>query len=973
MATLLYRIGHFAYRKAWAVIGVWIAILIAVLGVGIGLGGQTQESFAIPGTESQQAIDKLDAVFPAAAGSSAQVVYQAPDGGTVRTVKYQSAIDAMAKELGEIPGVASALSPFSQYASGAISPDGNIAYSSVQFAGQTSEVSDSTIAKVKETADGARAAGLTVEFGGQVFQDNSFGITPTEALGVIFAAVVLLITFGSLLSAGMPLLTALLGVGITMGAVIAVSAFITVSSASPMLALMLGLAVGIDYSLFILSRHRTQLARGVEPEESAATSVATAGSAVVFAGATVIIALLGLLVVGIPFLSVMGLAAAFAVFISILVALTLVPAMFGLAGRRLIPKEGSRSWKRAHAHLGGRPTMGLRWVAMVMKAPVAWVIGVILVLGAVAVPALSLNLNLPSGASQPEGSTQRAAYDLIETGFGPGYNGPLVVAVDITQTTNVMGDLKSIAADLATLSDVASVKPGIPNPSLDTAIIQVIPKSAPDSEATKALVQTIRDQERAIQERYDTPIAVTGQTAVAVDISNRLAGALIPFALVVVGLSVLLLMMVFRSVFVPIKAAVGFLLSISASIGVVVAIFQWGWLGDLLNIDTAGPILSFLPIIMMALLFGLAMDYEVFLVSGMREEYVKSGDPRQAITAGFSQAARVVTAAALIMFFVFFAFVPEGSGVIKGIALGLAVGIFFDAFLVRMTLVPAAMALAGRAAWWLPGWLARLLPNVDIEGDGLRRHLADRDWASGTSGAVVAEDLVAGVAGRTLGPVNTSVPAGSVLILRGDLAERRVIAATLAGRLDPVSGRLQVLGHPLPSERAKVMRRVTLADAGTLQAHEGTRTVGSVLHDRLVLALPWWKTRSARRRVADWIERVNRALADSHDSATDRAGHDGTAITADTSLASLAAVPRAACLIAAALGERSGLVFIDLSDGMPSAAQNQRILAIAGALAPTTTTLVVGSSCYFEPLQAVAGRDCMTLDLDVLIRKGALR
>jgi RND superfamily putative drug exporter len=961
MATLLYRIGHFAYRKAWIVIGVWVALLAGILGTGLALGGQMQESFAIPGTESQQAIDKLDAVFPSAAGASAQVVYEAPAGSKVTSTANEAAINRMATDLEQVSGVDSVLTPFSKYATNAVSKDGRMGITTVQFTHQSSEVTDSTLADVKKTASDARDAGLTVAFGGQVFQDTSFGVSITEVFGVVFAAIVLVITFGSLLAAGMPLLTALLGVGVTMGGVIAVSAFTTVSSASPMLALMLGLAVGIDYALFILSRHRTGLAKGMDPEESAATAVATAGSAVVFAGATVIIALLGLLVVGIPFLSVMGLAAAFAVLVAIAVATTLVPALLGLAKHRLIPRQGSRAHKRAHAGLSTdgvptKPTMGLRWVTIVMKAPLAWVIGVVVVLGTVAIPAASLDLNLPSGGSEPKASTARQAYDMVADGFGPGSNGPLVVTVDITQTTNVFGDLEKIGDRLASVHGVESVGHGLPNPTADTAIIQVIPTSAPDSPKTKELVQRIRDLEPSIDRDFGTPIAVTGATAIAVDVSNRLADALIPFALVVVGLSILLLMMVFRSIFVPIKAALGFLLSISASIGVVVAVFQWGWFADLINVDTPGPILSFLPIIMMALLFGLAMDYEVFLVSGMREEFVRTGDAKRAVRTGFAGAARVVTAAALIMFFVFFAFVPEGSGVIKGIALGLAIGIFFDAFLVRMTLVPAAMTLAGRAAWMLPKWLSRLLPNVDIEGEGLRQHVADRDWAREQRAAISAEGVILGVAGSELGPIDVSVPSGQILLMSGSAADRRVVAARLAARLDPVDGRLQVIGFPLPSERRRAMRHVALCDVSGMGSVERDRTVGEVLSERMELAMPWWKPGVGSRQLRNWVVRTASAL--------DANEVRGAPLTVDTSISSLTSVQRATVLVASTLAERADIVFVDLGDRLQDGERLARFIAVLETLTPASTTLILGSQLRLNDVVADLGRASTVLDLN---------
>jgi putative drug exporter of the RND superfamily len=413
MATLLYRIGEFAYRRAWLVLGVWALLLVGILGGGFALNGQTQESYAIPGTESQDSIDKLAAVFPAAAGASVQAVYRAPIGASVRDEPYRGAIEAMATALSAVPGVDSVITPFSQYASSAISADGATARSQVQLDGMSVEVTGATLDGVVATASIAEEAGLEVAFGGQVFADNTFGITVTEVFGLLFAGVVLLVTFGSLVSAGMPLLMALVGVGVAIGGITGISAFVPVSSTAPLLALMLGLAVGIDYSLFILSRHRTQLARGVDPHESAATSVATAGSAVVFAGLTVIIALLGLLVVGIPFLSVMGVAAAFAVFVSIGVAITLLPAILGLAGGRLAPRPGGRAHRRATMPDTGRPTIGRRWVGLVLKAPVLASLLVVGVLGTLAIPALSLDLNLPDGASEPPASTQYRAYQLI--------------------------------------------------------------------------------------------------------------------------------------------------------------------------------------------------------------------------------------------------------------------------------------------------------------------------------------------------------------------------------------------------------------------------------------------------------------------------------------------------------------------------------------------------------------------------------
>lgn len=958
MATLLYRLGRFSYRRPWRVIGVWLLLLAATLGGGIALGGQTQESFAIPGTESQEALDRLEAVFPSVAGASATGVVVAPTGASI--ADEQTTIEQLVSDIEKVPGIDSAMSPFDQYAGNAISGDGDMAIIRIQFDGPSTDVTDATIADLKATATDARDAGLTVEFGGQVFQDNTVGITPTEVLGVIFAGVVLFITFGSLLAAGMPLLSALLGVGIVMGAIMTLSAFTTVSSSAPLLALMIGLAVGIDYALFILSRHRTQLARGEDPEESTAMAVGTAGSAVVFAGLTVIIALLGLLVVGIPFLSVMGVGAAVAVLIAIGVATTLLPALLGLAKDRLTPKAGSKAHKRATDH-EARPALGMRWVTGVMKRPILAAVGVIAVLGVVAIPALSLDLNLPDGGSEPEGSTQREAYDLVSEGFGAGYNGPLVIAIDITQTIDIVDDLEGIADDLRALPDVDYVSQGFPDEGLDTAIIQVTPSSAPDAVETKELVQAIRDLAPSIEAQYDTPISVTGTTAVGIDISNRLTNALVPFGLIVVGLSILLLMAVFRSVLVPIKAALGFLLSVVASFGVVVAVFQWGWFSELFHVENPGPILSFMPIILMAVLFGLAMDYEVFLVSGMREEFVKTGDAKYAVAHGFANGARVVTAAALIMFFVFFAFVPEGSGTIKPIALGLAVGIAFDAFLVRMTLVPALMTLFGRAAWWMPAWLQRAMPNVDIEGEQLREHRDAVDWASTESMAISAENLVVGSREHSVGPLTIAVPEGSVVIASGEAIDRRLVAATLSGRLDAVSGRAQVAGHPLPSESAAVRSIVALADVGGSQRSETTVTVGQLLRERLEMTQPWHRSLSTGRAARRWLERINTALGD-----------DAVEVRAESTLVQLPQLERAVALACVALAEGTPVVMLDQLDAFANEEDEAAFVTAVRTLAPATTTIVVGTPLPART-RSTGDRALVEIDLYSLSPEGLAR
>lgn len=984
MSTLLYRLGRASYRRAWMIIGVWTLILAAIVGAAVALGGKSQESYVIPGTESQTALDTLSAVFPSVAGASAQVIMVAPDGSKITNPALRPAIDDTVADIRKLGGIDTVLGPFDKYAANAVSDDARIARVQVQFDGPSTSVTPKMLDDLKATAAIGEKAGLRVEFGGGVFQNNTATLTITELFGVIFAALVLVITFGSLLAAGMPLISALVGVGIVVGGISGASAFVTVSSSAPLLAVMIGLAVGIDYSLFIVSRHRGQLATGMDAEESTGLAVGTAGSAVVFAGVTVIIALLGLLVVGIPFLSVMGVAAAFAVLIAIAVATTLVPAILGVAKGRLAPKPGSRAERRAIAHheqgvvrADGdtqeakpkpKPTLGTRWVRLVMRAPVVATIGVVVILGTIGIPALSLDLSLPDSGSDPAASTERQAYDLVSDAFGPGYNGPLVVAVDITQTTNIVDDLAAIVGKLRTLDNVSYVSQGIPDAGLDTAIIQVIPNTAPDSLETKALVQDIRDRAPALEREFNLPISVTGATAVGIDISNRLTGALIPFGLIVVGLSVVLLMIVFRSILVPITAALGFLLSVVASFGVVVAVFQWGWFGDLLGVDVPGPVLSFMPIILMAVLFGLAMDYEVFLVSGMREEFVKTGDARSAVERGFTNGARVVTAAALIMFFVFFAFVPESGPTIKSIALGLTVGIVFDAFLIRMTLVPAVMTLLGRSAWWLPAGLAKRLPHLDIEGDDLRTHLAETDWAHTQEGfAVSSAGLVMG-AGQY--PVDLQAPRGSIVLVGGERMQRQHLLSALSGRRSVAGGLAQVLGSPLPSNAADVRTFVAFADVDdhAVRDVQATRTpLGELLHERLRFSAHSMAVRGDRQlgqgkrgtrrldaEVAKWVDDIRAAL------------HPHPAqVSESTIVADLPLPARRVVLTALALAEGAPVVALDRGDTSVDLRGERELLAAIAELASSDTTILIGTPDVFTSADAAPpSRASVTVHLD---------
>ncbi|MEU1530440.1 MMPL family transporter [Streptomyces fagopyri] len=721
MATFLYKLGRFAFRRRHFVALIWVALL-TLAGVGAANAPAAgASSFSIPGTEAQKAFDLLEQRFPgmSADGATARVVFKAPSGEKMADKANKATVEKTVKALGDGSEVTSVTDPFKAKA---VSKNGSIAYSSVKYKVSGMELKDSSKDALEAAAQQARDAGLTVEVGGDALQ-----ATPetgsTEVIGIAIAAVVLVITFGSLIAAGLPLLTALIGVGIGVSTITALANALDLGTTTSTLAMMIGLAVGIDYALFIVSRYRAELAEGREREEAAGRAVGTAGSAVVFAGLTVVIALVGLSVVNIPMLTKMGVAAAGTVAIAVLIALTLIPALLGYAGRKVQPAGqksrllgGGRAAKNA-----GRPNMGTRWASFVVRRPLAVLLLGVVGLGAAAVPAASLELGLPDDGSQPTSTTQRRAYDLLSDGFGPGFNGPLMLVVDAKASDDPKGAVTRVSDTVKDLKGVVSVTPATYNKPGDTAMITVIADSNPSSVKTENLVHAIRDAGGGIKADTDAEVLVTGSTAMNIDFSQKLNDALIPYLALVVGLAFLLLIVVFRSILVPLKAALGFLLSVMAALGAVVAVFQWGWLANLIGVEQTGPIMSMMPIFMVGVVFGLAMDYEVFLVTRMREAYVHGEKPGQAIVTGFKHGARVVTAAAVIMIAVFSGFIGSSESMIKMIGFGLAIAVFFDAFVVRMALVPAVLALLGKKAWWLPRWLDRALPNVDVEGEGLRK------------------------------------------------------------------------------------------------------------------------------------------------------------------------------------------------------------------------------------------------------------
>jgi RND superfamily putative drug exporter len=650
MSGALYRIGRACFTRRWLVVAVWLVVLgAAAAGMKID-GGQLDNTFTIPGSQSQTALDQVKSDFPAAGGTSAQLVFAARGGTTVTSPANAAAISQALSKASAAPQVAAVIPPRQSHL---VTGDGRTAIATVQYRVSASDLDSGTLDALDSIASAADSTTLSVQPGGQAFSSLSSGSGSSEVTGLLIAFAVLAVALGSLAAAGMPLLTALTGVAVSVLTLHGLAAALSVSNTAVTLAVMIGLAVGVDYALFILSRHRAQLATGLPPAESAAAAVGTAGTAVVFAGFTVIIALAALSVVGIPFLTVMGLAAAGTVLTAVLIATTLLPAIFGIAGSRLAPRPGSRAARLAArtAHADGpdrvRPTRGARWLAAITRRPAAALAASVAVLAVLALPAIKLSLALPDNGSAASGTSQRAAFDTISSTFGPGYNGPLLVLASLNPAANPAAaehEADAVSAELKGFPGVAAVTPPQLDQAHTAALIEVVPASAPSAPATAALVNSIRGQAGAISHATGAGVAVTGTTAIDVDVSAKLTAALLPFAGIVVGLSLLLLMLVFRSLVVPVKAAIGFLLSVGASFGATVAVFQWGWLAGPLRV-TAGPVASFLPIVLMAVLFGLAMDYEVFLASRIREDYVRTGDARHAIITGGGAAARVVVAA----------------------------------------------------------------------------------------------------------------------------------------------------------------------------------------------------------------------------------------------------------------------------------------------------------------------------------------
>lgn len=789
MAEFLYRLGQAAARHAGRVIGAWAALLVLAGAAFALFGGTLATSFSIPDTPTTAVTERLQSELPEASGGTASVVVQTEDGSKF-TEEQQQAISALVTEAADVDGVENVVDPFvteaqraeqrdqietgrgeieagreeleaagSRAPAGAaeqletqsaeleqgaamldmaaeirtVSEDGSAAIVNVVFTESQLEIEQETKDALVAVFEDKPVEGVTVDYSADISAGVPSILGVGEVVGLVVAAVVLVVMLGSMIAAGLPLLTALIGVGIGALGAMAFSGVVEMASVTPVLGLMLGLAVGIDYSLFIINRHRTQLLQGMDLEESAGRATGTSGNAVLFAGLTVVIALAALAVPGLPFLTIMGLAAAGTVAVAILVALTLTPAFLGFIGNRILSK---RAWARAadadaRALAAAAPGTAVkagqeksrRWGRLVTRHPVVMLVLSVLLLGTMAVPAMDLRVGLPDGGSEPVDSTAYQAYDTLGEKFGEGINGPVIVVgylpegLTETESTDLQLD---VVDSLTAIENVRTAVPASTSEDGSMVVFQVIPEEGPAAESTEELVHTIRADADEIKASTGVEVAITGQTGINIDVSDKLMEAMPVYLLIVVGLSLILLLLVFRSILVPLLATGGFLLSLAASFGAVVAVYQWGWLGNIFDVQNPAAVLSFLPIILIGVLFGLAMDYQMFLVSGMREAYVHGEDARTAVRTGFDHASRVVTAAAIIMVSVFAGFIFSHLTMVRPIGFALAIGVLLDAFVIRMTFIPAAMHLLGKSAWWIPAWLERILPDVDVEGAKLQ-------------------------------------------------------------------------------------------------------------------------------------------------------------------------------------------------------------------------------------------------------------
>ncbi len=734
MTNGLYRLGHLAARRPWRIIGLWLAISVVVIGASSAYGRELEDTFSAPGLDSTEAVELLSAAQSDQAGLTTQVVVS-PTDPTVDFFTSPEAADQLTILRSELAATENVLEvtdpaalldqgPEATSTAGAVSTDGRVAVFRLQYP-VLEDLGPEDLEHLQDTVAAARTRSATssiplqIEYGGAMAnQLDESGLGPHVAIGLIAAIVVLLVAFGSVVAMGLPIGVALFGLAVGVSSMGLITYLVDIPAFAPELATMIGLGVGIDYALFLVTRHREHLARGLPVAEAAGLAVATAGQAVVFAGGTVVIAILGLGVAGIPFVTAGGLATSVVVLIMVIAAITVLPALLGLAGPWI-----NRIGIHRRGHSTGTVGAGwARWGRHVADHAWAYATGVTVLLLALTAPVLALRLGSPDEGTLPESRTERRAYDLIAEGFGPGINGPMIVVIDVSEDRSVVEPLATVVAQDR---GIESVTPADVNADAGVATIVAFPNTSPQDSATVETLERLRTEALpSVLAGSPAEAHIGGYTATTADLANRVSQRLPWFIAAVIGLSFVLLTMVFRSILVPLKAAILNLLSIGAGFGVLVMVFQWGWGMSLIGLEATVPIISFIPLFMFALLFGLSMDYEVFLLSRIREEYLVSGDNDSSVISGIASTARVITSAALIMISVFGAFVLGTDPTIKMFGLGLAVSIFVDATIVRIVLVPATMKLMGDANWWMPAWLDRILPTIDIEGAGAIEGLA---------------------------------------------------------------------------------------------------------------------------------------------------------------------------------------------------------------------------------------------------------
>jgi RND superfamily putative drug exporter len=711
----LYVIGRFCSRHHWPVIAAWVVLAIALLAIANAAGSKTSENLTLPGTDSTTATELLEDNLPEQAYGSNPLVFEAPQG-KLSQAKYATAIDETVKRLNELGEVNSAVSPLSPQGAPFLSEDGSIGYIPVVLNVGPGEIDEEQAERILDSAEPARKAGLETAVGSYVGQQLSKPATETsEAIGLAAAVIILLFAFGTATAMMLPIVSAVLGLACALSIVHLLEHVLEVPGVASTLATMIGLGVGIDYALFIVTRHKLQLGEGMEVRESIARATATAGGAVVFAGFTVVIALCSLAFAGIPLVSTLGFTAAVAVVVAVSAATTLLPAMLGALG----PRINSLRVKLGKTHPDDKEPHGWRrWAERVSARPGAATVVSLLILGVLAIPIFQLDLGQNDISALPKETTSRQAYDALDKGFGPGVNGPLLVASEFTSPA----EAKQVLPGLQKAVDGAEDVEAVGEPTLDkqntVAVFTVLSESEPWADDTVSLVENLRETvvPQALK-GTEASSYVGGQTAGYIDLATQIADKLPLMIAIVVALSFFVLLVAFRSLLVPVKAAAMNLISVAAAYGIVTAVFQLGWGSSLIGLDHAIPIVSFVPLLMFAILFGLSMDYEVFLLTQMREHFEETGDAKRAVVEGLANTGRVITSAAAIMVCVFTSFVLNGDPVVKEFGVGLAVAIAIDSTLVRCLLVPAVMVLLGKRAWWLPGWMDRILPHVSIEGE----------------------------------------------------------------------------------------------------------------------------------------------------------------------------------------------------------------------------------------------------------------